>query len=115
MDTRFAAPREGLSGAFTANVARTLRHRAVPGRARVNATAIAGNLTVVGQTRGGYISMTQVATNSPATSTLNFPAGDVRANGVTGPMTDPAGTIGLVYKASSGTTHMILDLTGYFR
>ena len=81
----------------------------------VNATAIAGNLTVVNQTRGGYISMTQVATNSPATSTLNFPAGDVRANGVTGPMTDPAGTIGLVYKASSGTTHMILDLTGYFR
>ncbi len=114
MDTRFPAPREGLSGAFSANVARTLviePYQGVP----VNATAIAGNLTVVNQTRGGYISMTQVATNSPATSTLNFPAGDVRANGVTGPMTDPAGTIGLVYKASSGTTHMILDLTGYFR
>jgi hypothetical protein len=114
MDTRVAAPPQGLSGAFSANVARTLviePYQGVP----VNATAIAGNLTVVNQTKGGYISMTQATTSSPATSTLNFPAGDVRANGVTGPMTDPAGTVGLVYKASSGTTHMILDLTGYFR
>jgi hypothetical protein len=114
MDTRFAAPPQGLSGAFTANVARTLvieSYQGVP----VNATAIAGNLTVVNQTKGGYISMTQATTNSPTTSTLNFPAGDVRANGVTGPMTDPAGTVGLVFKASSGTAHMILDLTGYFR
>jgi hypothetical protein len=59
--------------------------------------------------------MTQATTSSPLTSTLNFPAGDIRANGVTGPMTNPAGTVGLVYKSASGTTHMILDLTGYFR
>jgi len=114
MDTRLPAPREGLSGAFSANVARTLviePYQGVP----VNAIAIAGNLTVVNQTKGGFISMTQVATNSPTTSTLNFPAGDIRANGVTGPMTDPAGTVGLVFKASSGTAHMILDVTGYFR
>ena len=51
-----------------------------------NATAIAGNLTVVGQTRAGYVSMTQTATNTPTTSTLNFPVGDIRANGVTGPL-----------------------------
>ena len=97
MDTRFPAPREGLSGAFTANVARTLviePYQGVP----ANAIAIAGNLTVVGQTKAGYVSMTQAATNSPATSTLNFPAGDVRANGVTGPHDGPAGTVGLVYK-----------------
>jgi hypothetical protein len=45
---------------------------------------------------------------------LNFPAGDVRANGVTGPLT-ATGTVGLVYKAPSGkTTNLILDITGYF-
>jgi hypothetical protein len=114
MDTRLAAQPQGLSGFFNANVARTLviePYQGVP----VNATAISGNLTVVGQTRGGFISMTQATTSSPTTSTLNFPFGDIRANGVTGPLTDPAGTVGLVFKAPNGATHMILDLTCYFR
>jgi hypothetical protein len=82
MDTRVPAPMEGLSGAFSANFSRTLiiePYQGVPG----NATAITGNLTVVGQTRAGFVSMTQVATSNPSTSTLNFPLGDVRANGVT--------------------------------
>jgi hypothetical protein len=58
--------------------------------------------------------MTQTATNNPATSTLNFPLGDTRANGVTGPLSGP-GNVGLVYKTSGGLTHLILDITGYFR
>ena len=113
MDTRFPAPQEGLSGRFSANVARTLvvePYQGVP----ANATAISGNLTVVGQTRAGFVSMTTTANNNPTTSTLNFPLGDIRANGVTGPLSG-AGGVGLVYKASSGQTHLILDLTGYFR
>jgi hypothetical protein len=113
LDTRFPRPYEGLTGPFSANVARTLvvePYQGVP----TNATAITGNLTVVGQTRAGYVSMTIIATNSPATSTLNFPLGDTRANGVTGPLSGP-GSVGLVYKASGGLTHLILDLTGYFR
>jgi hypothetical protein len=113
MDTRFAAPQEGLTGPFAANTARTLviePYQGVP----ANATAITGNLTVVGQQRAGYVSMTTTATNNPLTSTINFPVGDVRANGVTGPLSGP-GSVGLVYKASGGLTHLILDLTGYFR
>ena len=58
--------------------------------------------------------MTKAATNTPTTSTLNFPLGDVRANGVTGPLSS-TGTVGLVYKAGSGTTQLILDIAGYFR
>jgi len=113
MDTRFPAPQEGLTGAFTANTARTLvvePYQGVP----ANATAITGNLTVVGQTRAGFVSMTPTADNTPDTSTLNFPVGDTRANGVTGPLSGP-GSVGLVYVASGGLTHLILDLTGYFR
>ena len=113
MDTRVPAPMEGLSGAFSANFSRTLviePYQGVPG----NATAITGNLTVVGQSRAGFVSMTQVATSNPATSTLNFPLNDVRANGVTGPLSG-SGSVGLVFKATGGTTHLILDLTGYFR
>ncbi|HET9435296.1 MAG TPA: hypothetical protein VFO50_00430 [Candidatus Limnocylindrales bacterium] len=113
MDTRFAAPQEGLSGPFSANIARTLviePYQGVP----ANATAITGNLTVVGQQRAGYVSMTTTANNNPTTSTINFPLGDTRANGVTGPLSGP-GSVALVYKASGGLTHLILDLTGYFR
>ncbi|HET9520571.1 MAG TPA: hypothetical protein VFO73_05980, partial [Candidatus Limnocylindrales bacterium] len=113
LDTRVAAPYEGLTGAFAANIARTLvvtPHQGVPN----NATAIAGNLTVVNQTRAGFVAVTDVATNNPTTSSLNFPLGDIRANGVTTPL-GPGGSVGLVYKATSGSTHLLLDITGYFR
>jgi hypothetical protein len=111
LDTRNGT---GLSGTFKTNIARTLP---VEGHVGVPAAAIAvtGNLTVVGQTAGGYVSMTQVATSAPTTSTLNFPVADVRANGVTGP-TSGGGSVGLVYKgsASGSSTNLILDITGYF-
>ena len=110
LDTRVS---NGLAGTFKANTGRTLTIR---GRVGVPTAAVAvtGNLTVVGQTAAGYVSMTKATTNNPLTSTLNFPVGDVRANGVTGPLTG-TGTVGLVYKAPSGkTTNLVLDITGYF-
>jgi hypothetical protein len=111
LDTRNGT---GLGGTFKTGVARTLP---IEGHVGVPAAAIAvtGNLTVVGQTKGGFVSMTQTATNSPTTSTLNFPVADVRANGVTGPLSG-AGSVGLVYKgsASGSSTNLVLDITGYF-
>jgi CSLREA domain-containing protein len=110
LDTRVG---KGLTGSFKTDIARSL---AVEGHAGVPtaATAVTGNLTVVGQMDDGYVSMTKALDSTPDTSTLNFPIGDVRANGVTGPLTN-AGTVGLVYKASPGkTTDLILDITGYF-
>jgi hypothetical protein len=113
MDTRAPAPYEGLTGAFVANTARTLVIEPYQGIPQ-NAAAITGNLTVVGQTRAGRATITQIAINNPQTSTLNFPLGDIRANGVTGPLSDP-GSVGVVFNATGGTTHLILDVTGYFR
>ena len=50
----------------------------------------------------------------PATSTLNFPVSDNRANGVFAPL-DGLGALSIVYKASGRRpTHVILDVTGYF-
>ena len=119
LDTRLPAPPQGLTGTFKSKVPRTLiiePYQGVP----TNATAITGNLTVVSSTSNGLVSMTQAtpaAGTTPTTSTINFPKGDIRANGVTGPLTDPAGTIGLTFvgASSTSTTHLILDLTGYFR
>ncbi|HEX6985173.1 MAG TPA: hypothetical protein VF170_07335, partial [Planctomycetaceae bacterium] len=113
LDTRSGAVLSGLSGVFTANVHRTLDvdgHWGVP----AGATAVTGNLTVVNQTKTGHISVTQVPNDNPTTSTLNAPLGDTRANGITAPLsTSPAGNLSATWQ-NSGTTHLILDLSGYF-
>ena len=110
LDTRSA---NGLSGASTSNVARTFQ---VTGRGGIpsGATAVTGNLTVTGQTRAGYLFVGPVATDSPSSSTLNFPSGDNRANGVTVAL-GAGGTLSITYVATAGaTTNVIFDVTGYF-
>ena len=110
LDSRFGT---GLVGKFVSYAARQLAvvpNQGVP----PNATAFTGNLTVVNQTWPGYVSLTQYPTGQPETSTLNFPAKDIRANGVTSPL-GTSGTAGLIYIGGSGTTDLIVDVTGYFR
>jgi hypothetical protein len=112
MDTRTSVL-SGLTGLFTASTPRTLDtdgHWGVP----AGASAVTGNLTVTAQTAAGYVSITPNPVASPTTSTINFPLGDTRANGVTVPL-NGSGNMSLVYKAGSGKkTHLILDVTGYF-
>jgi hypothetical protein len=47
------------------------------------AVAVTGNLTVTNQTAAGYLFLGPDPVASPTSSTLNFPLGDTRANGVT--------------------------------
>ncbi|HZC31727.1 MAG TPA: hypothetical protein VE640_00420, partial [Candidatus Bathyarchaeia archaeon] len=111
LDTRIG---NGLSGPFVSHVARTFQ---VTGRGGVpgNATAVTGNLTVVGQTASGYLFLGPVATNNPTSSTLNFPLGDARANGVTVAL-GASGTLSATYVAGSLSPHtqVLFDVTGYF-
>jgi hypothetical protein len=114
MDTRSTAVGSRLSGVFQANVARVLGvedHWGVP----AGAAAVSGNLTVTGQTAGGYVAVSpDPPAPVPATSTLNFPLGDTRANGLVTPLNGSGATY-LVYVGAAGkTTHLILDLSGYF-
>ena len=67
----------------------------------VTATAITGNLTVTQQSAVGYLAVTKDPTANPATSTLNFPVSDNRANGVFAPL-DGSGALSIVYKAKAG-------------
>ena len=53
------------------------------GRGAGGAVAVTGNLTVTGQSAPGYLFLGPDPLNDPSTSTLNFPLGDNRANGVT--------------------------------
>ena len=113
MDTRTTL-NSGLSGVFHASLSRVLAvdgHWGVP----ADAGALTGNLTVVGQTAAGFVAITSDPITNPGTSSLNFPRGDNRANGIFGPVND-SGHVALIYKAAAGaTTHLVLDLTGYFR
>jgi hypothetical protein len=78
------------------------------------ATGVTGNLTVTNQTGLGYVSLTTSSQSLPSTSTLNFPVGDNRANGVTTPLSGD-GALWAVYRSKPGTTaDLVFDLTGYF-
>jgi len=110
LDTRTGI---GLSNTFKANVSRTLSVAGAHG-IPIDATAITANLTIVGQTRAGFVSVTPNPQANPQTSTINFPLGDTRANGLTAQL-NGSGDLSIIFKASSGATHVILDVTGYYR
>ena len=110
LDTRSA---NGLTGKFTANIFRTVQ---ITGRGGIpaGATAVTGNLTVTNQTALGYLFIGPVGSNTPASSTLNFPVNDNRANGVTVALSGP-GALSVTYVAGAGaTTDVLFDVTGYF-
>ena len=109
LDSRFG---NGLSGKFGANAPRTFQ---VTGRGGVPATAVAvtGNFTVTNATNAGAAFLGPNSTANPSTSTINFPVGDNRANGVTLAL-GSGGTLSATYLASSGTTDFVFDVTGYF-
>ncbi|MBI2777587.1 MAG: hypothetical protein HYX57_10060 [Chloroflexi bacterium] len=103
----------GLAGAFMSGSPRTFQVSGIAGVPE-DAVAVTGNVTIVGQTSGGYLSVTPTAIASPPTSTLNVPVGDVRANGVTVPLS-PTGTLSAVFRGSAGSmAQVIFDVTGYF-
>ena len=83
-----------------------------------NAVAVTGNVTVVGQKRSGYVTVGPTLTSGvqPRTSTINFPLGDTRADGMTVPL-GPGGTLDAMYWTTStaDTIDLIFDVTGYFR
>jgi len=103
----------GLTGPFGSHVpvTFTVTGSTVP----AGATAVTGNLTVTGQTSLGYLFIGPVATVDPGSSTLNFPAGDDRANAVTVAL-GTAGTLSITFvaPASGPTAQFVFDVTGYF-
>jgi hypothetical protein len=104
----------GLSGKFASHVFRAFQ---VTGNAGIpsTATAVTGNLTVTQQNSLGYAFIGPVGMNWPASSTINFPAWDDRANAVTVAL-GFGGTLAVTYAATdlSATAHISFDVTGYY-
>jgi hypothetical protein len=111
LDTRLGT---GLAGPFVAGVGRALQVSGTHGIPS-GALAVTANVTVVGQTDGGYVALTPAVAPCPPTSTLNFPIGDTRANGATIPL-GPTGQLGATYRGPFGdaTTDLVIDVTGFF-
>jgi hypothetical protein len=79
------------------------------------AIAVTGNLTVTGQTSAGFMALTPLdPAGPPATSTLNFPKGDNRANAVTVSLS-PTGTLWVTFVGTTGSkSDVVFDVSGYF-
>ena len=111
--------RVSISGAtYVARTVAVAVAVAVAGQGGVlaNAVAVTGNLTVTGQTLGGFLYLGPNANNNPTSSTLNFPKGDNRANGVTVALNSIDGSLSATYVAASLSAHtaVVFDVTGYF-
>jgi hypothetical protein len=82
-----------------------------------DAVAVTGNVTVTGQKAAGFVTVAPSLTSGviPGTSTINFPTGDNRANGVTVPLAS-GGNLDFMYwtGSTSDTIDIIFDVTGYF-
>jgi hypothetical protein len=80
----------------------------------IGATAVAVNVTTILPAATGSLTIFPGNAFNLGTSVLNFKAGDTRANNaILYLSTDGLGTIG-IQNLSSGTTHVTVDVVGYF-
>jgi hypothetical protein len=116
--------RSGMGGIIPAAVERKLIIKnvcGIPGTAK----AVSLNATIVTPTVDGFFSMWPSGGVFPVVSTINFLAGEpALANGAivplsASPVACPLGNcdLSVAYGTSSGggTTHAVLDVTGYFQ
>jgi hypothetical protein len=112
LDTRGA---DGMWGgpALSAGAIRTFT---IVGRCSVPTTvnAVSINATVTQPTAPGYLVLFAGGSPLPAVSTINYRAGQTRANNAI-VLLGPGGTLSVACQQTKGTTHFILDVSGYFQ
>jgi hypothetical protein len=79
-----------------------------------SATAVAVNLAVVVPTSDGDLRVYPSGGPAPLASALNFRAGIIRANNAIIPV-GTGGQISVECDMPSGSTHLIIDVYGYFQ
>lgn len=114
LDTR---AHNGLSAKLKANTPVTFQ---VTGRSDVSpqipagASAVTGNVTVVNSTAAWAVYLGPSPIAKPSSSTINFTAGQIVANGVTVAL-GSGGNLSATYMGPAGaTTDLVFDVTGYF-
>ena len=107
VDTRTPANAPALAAGAT-------RHFTVAGVCGTSPTAraISVNVTVAGGTRDGHLRLFPKGQALPSTSTVNYGAGQTRANNSLVAVGD-GGALSVYAGQASGTVHVILDINGY--
>jgi hypothetical protein len=78
------------------------------------AKAVAVNVTATGSTGSGFLrAYAAFPESAPPTSVLNFNAGATRANNAIVALS-AAGQVAMFNGMSAGTTHVVVDVVGYF-
>lgn len=82
-----------------------------------DASALAYNVTVVVPTGNGFLTLYPSDESLPTVSSINFQSGDIRGNGGVVPLGagDPDLNIYLATDPVAGSSHVVLDATGYFK
>ncbi|GAA0679944.1 hypothetical protein GCM10010193_37020 [Kitasatospora atroaurantiaca] len=110
LDTRYGIGTDGVVAPI-GQVPLVLDVSGVSGNPSVKPTAVVLNVTVTKPSAGGYLSVYPWGGGRPATSNLNFTAGQTIPNLVT----VPVGTDGKVALFNAfGTADVIADLAGYY-
>lgn len=78
------------------------------------ATSIALNVTVTQPTALGHLTVYPAGNPLPSSSTINYRAGQTRANNAVVPL-GAGGAIAVSSGQISGTTHFVIDVNGFFR
>jgi hypothetical protein len=92
------------------NAVQVAGHCAVP----TTATAVSLNVTVVSPSTGGHLRLFALGTPRPATSSINYASGQTRANNAVVSL-GAGGALVVYVNQLAGTTHVVLDVTGYFQ
>jgi hypothetical protein len=93
----------------------TARAFTIAGPCGVPSDAVAAtlNITVTGPTSAGDLTVYPGTGAAPGTSTVSFAAGRTRANNATIGLVD--GLLSVFDHQATGTTHVIIDVSGYYR
>jgi hypothetical protein len=112
LDTRH---NNGLSSKLSAHVPATFHVTERGGVSNVptGATAVTANVTIVKPSASASVYLGPEPIVSPTTATISFNKGDITAFGSTIALKSD-GTMSATYMASSGTTDLVMDVTGYF-
>jgi glucose/arabinose dehydrogenase len=114
VDTRGAAGPTG-GPALAANATRDFPLTGSPCGVPADALAVTANVTVTGATAAGSVRLGPAGA-APALDTISFTAGKTRANNVILDLGGfPAGSVTAASSFASGTVHLVIDVTGYFR
>jgi hypothetical protein len=79
----------------------------------LTAKAVSLNLTVTQPTASGNVRLYPAGTSLPLASTINYPAGQTRANNAIASLS-ALGQVAIRCSQPSGTAHVVLDVNGYF-